>query len=48
MIVGAANPVLILENIRQIKEPLDAFLMAEMQFKPIQNVNCSSGRPENN
>ncbi|MEI6321773.1 MAG: aldo/keto reductase [bacterium] len=49
-IVGTANPDRILENIRQIEEPLDTALLAKVQeiLKPIHNVTWPSGRPENN
>ena len=49
-IVGTANPDRILENIRQIEEPLDLELLAKVQeiLKPIHNVTWTSGRPENN
>ncbi len=49
-IVGTANPDRILENIRQIEEPLDTELLAKVLeiLKPIHNVTWPSGRPENN
>ena len=49
-IVGTASPARILENIRQIEEPLDTDLLAKVQeiLKPIHNVTWPSGRPENN
>lgn len=49
-IVGSANPDRILENIRQIEEPLDTELLAKVQeiLKPIHNKTWASGRPENN
>jgi L-galactose dehydrogenase len=49
-IVGTANPDRILENIRQIEEPLDEELLAEVLeiLKPIHNVTWTSGRTENN
>jgi len=49
-IVGTANPDRILENIRQIEEPLDTELLAKVQeiLKPIHNITWTSGRPENN
>jgi len=49
-IVGTASPDRILENIRQIEEPLDTDLLAKVQeiLKPIHNVTWPSGRPENN
>ena len=49
-IVGTANPDRILENIRQIEEPIDQALLAKVQeiLKPIHNITWTSGRPENN
>lgn len=49
-IVGTANPDRILENIRQIEEPLDSVLLAKVLeiLKPIHNITWPSGRPENN
>ena len=49
-IVGTANPDRILENIRQIEDPLDLDLLAKVQeiLKPIHNRTWASGRPENN
>jgi L-galactose dehydrogenase len=49
-IVGTANPDRILENIRQIEEPLDTELLAKVQeiLRPIHNKTWTSGRPENN
>jgi L-galactose dehydrogenase len=49
-IVGTASPDRILENIRQIGEPLDTELLAKVQeiLAPIHNVTWPSGRPENN
>jgi L-galactose dehydrogenase len=49
-IVGTANPERILENIRQIEEPLDQALLSKVLeiLKPIHNVTWPSGRPENN
>ena len=49
-IVGTANPKRILQNIREIEEPLDAALLAKVQeiLAPIHNVTWPSGRPENN
>lgn len=49
-IVGSANPDRILENIRQIEEPLDTELLAKVLeiLKPIHNKTWASGRPENN
>jgi len=49
-IVGTANPDRILENIRQIEEPLDQALLSRVLeiLTPIHNVTWPSGRPENN
>jgi L-galactose dehydrogenase len=49
-IVGTASPDRILENIRQIQDPLDADLLAKVQeiLRPIHNVTWPSGHPENN
>lgn len=49
-IVGTANPQRILQNIRDIEEPLDDELLAAVQkiLQPIHNVTWPSGRPENN
>lgn len=49
-IVGTASPDRILENIRQIEEPLDTALLAKVQeiLRPVHNVTWPSGRPENN
>lgn len=49
-IVGTANPDRILENIRQIEDPLDLELLAKVQeiLKPIHNITWASGRLENN
>lgn len=49
-IVGTANPERILENIRQIQEPIDKVLLSEVLeiLKPIHNVTWPSGKPENN
>ena len=48
-IVGTANPQRILQNIREIEEPLDEDLLAGVReiLKPIHNVTWPSGRPEN-
>jgi len=49
-IVGTASPDRILENIRQIQDPLDTALRDKVLeiLKPIHNVTWPSGRPENN
>lgn len=49
-IVGTANPDRILENIRQIEDPLDPDLLTEVLkiLNPIHNVTWPSGRSENN
>ena len=49
-VAGTASPDRILENIRQIEDPLDIGLLAKVQeiLKPIHNVTWPSGRPENN
>jgi L-galactose dehydrogenase len=49
-IVGTASPDRILENIRQIEDPLDTALLAKVQeiLQPVHNVTWPSGRPENN
>lgn len=49
-IVGTAKPDRILENIRQIEEPIDQALLAKVQeiLKPIHNITWTSGRLENN
>ncbi|MDF2440650.1 MAG: hypothetical protein JWN98_1634 [Abditibacteriota bacterium] len=49
-IVGTASSQRILQNIREIEEPLDEELLAEVQtiLQPIHNVTWPSGRPENN
>lgn len=49
-IVGTANPDRILENIRQIEEPLDTELLGKVLeiLDPVRNLTWSSGRPENN
>ena len=49
-IVGTASPDRILENIRQIEEPLDTALVAKVQeiLNPIHNTTWPSGRAENN
>ena len=49
-IVGTASPERILQNIREIEEPIDEQLLAGVQeiLAPIHNVTWPSGRPENN
>jgi L-galactose dehydrogenase len=49
-IVGTANPERILQNIREIEEPLDEELLAGVLevLRPVHNVSWPSGRPENN
>lgn len=49
-IVGTANPARILQNIREVEEPLDEALLASVReiLRPIHNLTWSSGRPENN
>ena len=49
-IVGTASPKRILQNIREIEEPIDGELLAEVQriLAPIHDVTWLSGRPENN
>jgi L-galactose dehydrogenase len=49
-ILGTANPARVLDNIREIEEPLDEELLAGVLeiLKPIHNLTWPSGRPENN
>jgi L-galactose dehydrogenase len=49
-IVGTASPDRILSNIREVEEPLNESLLAEVLeiLKPIHNQTWRSGRPENN
>jgi L-galactose dehydrogenase len=49
-IVGTANPDRILQNIREIEEPLDEALLTDVLelLSPIHNVTWPSGRPEHN
>ena len=49
-VVGTANPARVLENLRQIEEPLDETLLREVQeiLKPVHNTTWPSGCPENN
>jgi len=48
--VGTANPDRILQNIREIEEPLDTETLAGVLeiLQPVHNVTWTSGRPENN
>jgi L-galactose dehydrogenase len=49
-IVGTASPNRILQNIREIEEPLDEALLDDVLeiLKPVHNVSWPSGKPENN
>ena len=49
-IVGTANPDRIIQNIREIEEPLDPEILAGVQkiLEPVHNMTWPSGRPENN
>ncbi len=49
-IVGSANPKRILQNIREIEEPLDQELLTSVMeiLKPVHNLTWPSGRAENN
>ena len=49
-IIGTANPERILQNIREIAEPIDDQLLAGVLdiFQPVHNLSWVSGRPENN
>jgi L-galactose dehydrogenase len=49
-IVGTASSKRIVQNIREIEEPLDEELLAGVLeiLQPIHNVTWTSGRPENN
>ncbi len=49
-IVGTANPNRILQNIREMEEPLDEELLHGVLelLRPIHNRTWASGRPENN
>ena len=49
-IVGTASPDRVLENIRQISEPIDRELLSGVLeiLAPVHNVTWPSGRPENN
>jgi L-galactose dehydrogenase len=49
-IVGTASPQRILQNIRDIEEPLDEELLTSVLqiLEPVHNLTWLSGRPENN
>lgn len=49
-VVGTASPQRILQNIRDIEEPLDEELLAGVLqiLEPVHNLTWLSGRPENN
>jgi L-galactose dehydrogenase len=49
-VVGTANPKRILQNIRDVEEPIDPELLLLVQriLSPIHDVTWPSGRPENN
>ncbi len=49
-IVGTADPRRVLQNLRDIEEPLDPSLLAEVQkiLAPVHNRTWPSGRKENN
>jgi L-galactose dehydrogenase len=49
-IVGTADPNRVLQNLRDIAEPLDAALLADVQkiLAPVHNLTWPSGRKENN
>jgi len=49
-IVGTANPERMLQNIREIEQPLDEELLAGVLeiLKPVRDITWPSGRPENN
>jgi L-galactose dehydrogenase len=49
-IVGAATTQRVLQNIRDIEEPLDEELLADVLqvLAPVHNTTWTSGRPENN
>jgi L-galactose dehydrogenase len=48
-IVGTANPDRILQNIREIQEPIDTEILAGVQkiLEPVRNATWPSGLPEN-
>ena len=49
-IVGTADPNRVLQNLRDIAEPLDTVLLADVQkiLAPVHNLTWPSGRKENN
>ena len=49
-IVGTADPKRVLQNLREMHEPIDHTLLAEVQaiLAPVHNLTWPSGRPENN
>lgn len=49
-VVGTANPERILQNIREVEEPIDPELLSDVQriLSPVHDVTWQSGRPENN
>ncbi len=49
-IVGTASSKRIVQNIREIEEPIDEELLAAVQkiLEPVHNLSWPSGRPENN
>ncbi len=49
-IVGTADPHRVLQNLRDLAEPLDQTLLADVQkiLAPVHNLTWPSGRPENN
>lgn len=49
-IVGTADPKRVLQNLREMHEPIDPALLAEVQaiLAPVHNLTWPSGRPENN
>ena len=49
-IVGTADPQRVLQNLRDLAEPLDEALLADVQkiLAPVHNLTWPSGRKENN
>jgi L-galactose dehydrogenase len=49
-VVGTASPARVLDNLKQIADPLDETLLREVQtiLRPVHNLTWPSGRPENN